>query len=102
MRARRLWYPSLPHFRRFLIAVSRTIVIPNGRAGVALVSFVELLVMYDMFEGSDSGMRKPFPRGLGLGGPLVHVCGMQIWRTSGLLGHMLRALDELPGERGYG
>ena len=87
-----------------LVAFLGTLHWPAGSAdhGVGDISYVELLILYELWAGERLSLEKAFPRYLRPGrrisvsavpfGP-----GIDIWRSCRFIGAMMRTLCLLPG-----
>ena len=70
--------------------------------GVGGVSYVELLILYELWAGERLSLEKAHPRYLRPGRPIsvsaVHFCpGIDIWRSCRFIGALMRSLCLLPG-----
>ena len=73
--------------------------------GVGGVSFVELLILYELWAGERLSLEKAHPRYLRPGRPISVSAvpfgpGIDIWRSCRFIGAMMRSLCFLPGGLG--
>ena len=70
--------------------------------GAGGVSYVELLIIYELWAGERLSLKKAHPRYLGQGRPISVSAvpfgpGIDIWRSCRFIGALMRSLCLLPG-----
>ena len=80
---------------------------PDGGAdlGVGGVSYVEMLIIYELWAGERLALEKAHPRYLRQGRPISVSAvpfgpGIDIWRSCRFIGALVKSLRSLPGELG--
>ena len=74
----------------------------NADLGVGSISYVELLILYELWAGERLSLEKAFPRYLRPGrqisvSAVPFAPGIDIWRSCRFLGTLMRSLCLLPG-----
>ena len=99
-----LW-PHSVHMLVKCVALLGTLRWPQGGGvdiGVGCVSFVEVLILYELWAGERLDLEKAVPRYRGAGRPISVSAvpfgpGTNIWRSYRYIGALFRALVALPG-----
>ena len=117
------WYPVILDLHRFFIAISRAVVnhddlggtaphplvwsaghwlVGDLSLGVGGVSYVELLILYELWAGERLSLEKAHPRYLRPRRPISVSAvpfgpGIDIWRSCHFIGALMRSLCLLPG-----
>ena len=96
-------WPKTPGLLIKWVAFLGTLHWPAGSAdlGVGGVSYVELLILYELWAGERLSLEKAHPRYLGPGRPISVSAvpfgpGIDIWRSCRFIGALMRSLCLLP------
>ena len=104
-----VWYAgALPKRRRLVHAVRDRAFLPgppglwDSDLGVGGISYLELLILYELWAGERLSLEKATPRYLRPGRPISVSAvpfgpGIDIWRSCRFIGALMRSLCLLPG-----